>query len=203
MKPQLTWIAAALLAGLPLNYAQEALPREQALKYAFLLSVDLKQMLDTPIPTDPDVKRPVAARSGEYGGLLLPESKLTPAVLAKVDKEVTPVGQLWLRKLAPLIDGQVVPNDKLRLATVSTDEGQAQVAICTLGVRKDASGGLELWVYGKDKTPLLRTPVRSVTAAQTHPLDMAAEETSDGARVTLKIVGQYEASFMVTDPDRY
>ena len=78
-----TTIAAVLLTGVLAVQAQERLPREEALKYAFIVSANLKEMLNTPIPTDPDVKRPVALRDGDYGGMVLPEAKLTAEKLAK------------------------------------------------------------------------------------------------------------------------
>ena len=77
-----TSIAAVLLTAAFAVQAQERLPREEALKYAFFVSVNLKEMLKTPIPTDPDVKRPVVLREGDYGGMVLPETKLTAETLA-------------------------------------------------------------------------------------------------------------------------
>ena len=63
-----------LILGTALNHlpAQEQLPREQALKYAFAVSVNLEQLQGTPIATDVDLKRPVVLRDGEYGGMFLP-----------------------------------------------------------------------------------------------------------------------------------
>jgi len=43
-----TLIAAVLLTGLLAVQAQERLSREEALKYAFATSADLKEMLKTP-----------------------------------------------------------------------------------------------------------------------------------------------------------
>ena len=84
-----TLLAAVLLTGLLSLQAQERLSREEALKYAFFTSVNLNQMLQTPIPTDPDVKRPVAMRDDEqHGGMVLPEAKLSADTFAKAGTEV-------------------------------------------------------------------------------------------------------------------
>jgi hypothetical protein len=195
-------LLAAFIAGLTATQAQEQLPRQDALKYAFIVSADLPAMLKTPIPTDPDVKRPVAMRDGEYGGMVLPESKLSAEALAKAGKDVVPVGQLWLLKLVPMKDGQAVPASKLRFVEASSDEGQATVPCCALGVRKDGNGGLELLVFGKDKEPVLRAPMHSISRQQENPLDMSAERKEEGGLLTLRLLGKYEASFMVTDPDQ-
>ena len=113
-----TLIAAVLLTGLLAVQAQEKLSRTEALQVAFFASSDLKAMLNTPIPTDPDIKRPVAVKDGDYGVMVLPEAKLSADTLAKAGKEPKPVGQLWLRNLAPENEGQRVAQSKLRTVHV-------------------------------------------------------------------------------------
>jgi hypothetical protein len=194
---------AALIAGLAAAQAQEQLPRQEALKYAFADSANLAEMVRTPIPTDPDVKRPVALRDGDFGGMVLPESKLSPEVFSKASKEAAPVGQLWLLKLVPLSDGQPVPASKLRIVEVKSEDAQAKVPCCALGVRKSGEGELELLIYGKDTEPVLRAPMRAISRQQEDPIEMTAERKDDGGHVTLRFLGKYEATFIVTDPDQY
>ena len=195
-------LIAALIASLAAAQAQEQLSRQEALKYAFAVSADLAAMLKTPISTDPDVKRPVAMHDGDYGGMVLPECKLRAEVFSKAGKEVAPVGQLWLLKLVPMNDGQAVPPSKLRMVEVSSEEGRATVPCCALGVRKTADGGLELLVLGKDKEPVLRAPMKTISRQQEDPIEITAERKDDGGLITLRFLGKYEASFMVTDPDK-
>ena len=196
-------LMAAFIAGLTTAQAQEQLPRQEALKYAFILSADLPAMLKTPIPTDPDVKRPVALRDGDYGGMVLPESKLNAAVFAKAGKEAAAVGQLWLLKLVPLSDGQPVAASKLRMVEVKSEDAQATVCCCALGVRKAGEDELELLVYGKDKEPVIRAPLRAISRQEEDPIAMSAERKDDGGHVTLRFLGKYEANFIVTDPEQY
>jgi hypothetical protein len=183
--------------------AQEQLPRAEALKYAFAVAADLGEMLKTPVPTDPDIKRPVAVREGQYGGMVLPEAKLTAAALQKPGKEGIPVGQLWLLKLVPMQDGQPVPAGSLRFVDVTSEEGSAKVPCCVLAVRSTGGEGLELLVLGKDKTPLLTAPLKAITKTQDNPIEMTAERKYDGGLITLRLLGKYETSFMVTDPDEF
>jgi hypothetical protein len=197
-----TLLLAALVAGLTTTQAQEQLPRQEALKYAFIVSANLDAMLKTPIPTDPDVKRPVAMKDGDYGGMVLPESKLSADAFAKAGTDPAPVGQLWLLKLVPMKDGQPVAASKLRMVQASSDEGEATVPCCALGVRKNAEGALELLVFGKDKEPVLTAPLHSISRQQEAPIEMAAERKDEGGLVILRFLGKYEASFMVTDPDQ-
>ncbi len=196
-------LLAALLAGISSASAQERLSREEALKFAFLVSLDLKQLQGTPIPSDPDVKRPVVFRDGDYGCLLLPETKLTVEALGKAGKEPLLIGQLWLHKLAPMFEGRPVDATKLRMAKVKSEDGAAAVPQCTLAVRKNGEGTLELLVFGKDKEPILRAPMKAVTGSKDYPIDMSADKRDDGGVITLNILGAYETTFMVTDPERY
>jgi hypothetical protein len=199
----MTKLAAVLLlsATLALN-AQERLAREEALKYAFFLTVDLKEMLNTPIPTDPDTKRPVALRQDSHGALALPETKLNAQVFASVGEEVRPVGQLWLVKLAPMNEGAVVGKSKLRTVHVRAETQEADAVCCALGVRKADGGGLELLVYGKEKEPVARVPLKAITGHQDTPIEMTAERQDNKAVVTLKFLGKYEAALDVTDPEQ-
>ena len=196
-------IAAVLLTGVLAVQAQERLPREEALKYAFIVSANLKEMLNTPIPTDPDVKRPVALRDGDYGGMVLPEAKLTAEKLAKAGTEVVPVGQLWLHKLAPLVGGQVALPSKLHKVHLVVADQEGDAVCCALGVKKNADAGLELLVYGKDKEPLARAPMKAISGAQENPIELSGERQDDRGMVTLKLLGKYEATFAVTDPEQY
>lgn len=50
-----TLIAIALVTTLQTALAQENLSREETLKYAFLVSLDLPQLTGTPLATDVDV----------------------------------------------------------------------------------------------------------------------------------------------------
>jgi hypothetical protein len=182
--------------------AQEQLPRTEALKYASAVAADLGEMLKTPVPTDPDLKCAVAMREGDYGAMVLPETKLEAAVLQKAGQAGVPVGQLWLLKLAPMKDGQPVPARSLRFVDVASDEGSARVPCCVLMVRRTGEG-LELLVLGKDKTSLLTAPLKAITKTQDNPIEMTAERKEDGGLITLRLLGKYETSFMVTDPDEF
>ncbi len=194
-------LLAVLSAAVVSTVAQEKLPREECLKYAFITCVNLKEMLNTPIPTDPDVKRPVALHDGDYGGLVFPESKLKADTFAKADKEPVAVGQLWMVKLAPVKDGQVVPASKLRMVHLRSGDNEADAVCCALGVRKNGEA-LELLIYGKGKEPVVQVPLKSTSGTQDDPIDMSAERTDEGGDITLRFLGKYEARLKVTDPDR-
>jgi hypothetical protein len=192
-------ITLTLLAAVQLGSAQEKLSRDQALKYASRVSADLKQLAGTPIPTDVDAQQPVAVQDGEYGGLVLPQKNLTAANLAQAGETVVPIGQLWLHRLTPMKDGEAVPSEKLRLATVIEAGEKTTMPQCALGVRRSSSGALELLIFGKGKAPLLTAPLKAIDTKPEPPIDLVAERESDSGRITVKIVGKYQASFAVTE----
>jgi hypothetical protein len=193
-----TLLTLTLLSTLALASAQEKLSREESLRYAFVLAGDLKQLQATPIPTDVDVKQPVAVRDGDFGGMVLPEAKLTTDAIAKAGEKVVPIGQVWLLKLTPMQDGDAVGASKLRMVTLTHEGDQVKVAQCALGVQRNGSGSLELLVFGKDKEPVVRVPLKTMDAKQDVPIDLSAERESDSGKVTLKILGKYTATISVT-----
>jgi hypothetical protein len=189
-----------LITGLLAAQAQERLPREEALKYACFASLDLQAMLGTPIPTDPDIKRPVAIKHDNHGGMVLPEAKLNAQTFSTASEAVKPVGQLWLVNLVPMSDGQAVSSEKQRMVHVRAGDQEADAACCALGVSKKSDGGLELLVYGKDKDAFLRVPLKSISTQQENPIEMSGEAKENSGAVTLKFVGKYEATINVTEP---
>jgi hypothetical protein len=66
-------------------------------------------------------------------------------------------------------------------------------------VRRSSSGALELLIFGKGKEPLLTAPLKAIDTKQEPPIDLVAERESDCGRVTVKILGKYQASFAVTE----
>jgi hypothetical protein len=194
MKTKSIILLAPLFACLAPLRAQQAVPRDELLRVACIISLDLKQMLNTPIPTDPDVKRPVALREGDHGVMVLPESKVSDG-LARQGGEVVPVGQLWLRKLLPQCGSEAARPEKLQVVSLNVGDRTESAVLCALGVRKNADGQLQLLVYGKGKDPLLELPLKSISAAQDNPIELSAVAQGGSAVVTLRLLGKHEASF--------
>jgi hypothetical protein len=194
---RLMLVSAFVLAGFSVAQAQDAIPREDALKAAFFVCRDLPKMLETPIPTDPDVKRPVGVHADHRGLMILPECKLSPDTIAKAGTAVAPLGQLWTLRVFPLVDGQPASNDQLRMVDVNTDQETLSAALCALGVRKGSDGKPELLIYGKGKEPLVHVPLTAISEKQENPIEVSAERQGNTGTVTVKILGKYQASFTV------
>jgi hypothetical protein len=191
-------LTIAVLATTQFIAAQERLPREEALKYAAAVTADAKQLKNTPLAAQPDVNKPVALREGDYGGLVLPQLNLSAEHLTAT-QGAAPVGLLWLHNLAPMKHGEVVGPSQLHLVSVYADGGYATVPQCALGIRRAGDGGLEMLVFGKSPEPLLAVPLKPVNTTQQLPLELTAERDYDSARITVTILGKYQATFSVTE----
>jgi hypothetical protein len=181
------------------GHAQELVGREEAVRLAVRLNFDLSTLADCPIPTDADTKRPFAIKAGERGGMVVPESKLSAAGLEAAGKTVVPVGQFWMRKLAPAKAGQAPAPGDLKIIRVEHQGQTEAVLLFTLGARRNAEGKLELLVFGKGPEPLVTTPLKAVETKQEWPLEFTAEKSDDSAVVTLKVAGKYQAAFTVLE----
>ena len=195
---KLLLLSLSLAVGFQFATAQERLSREEALKYAFVVSADLKQLQNTPIPTDVDVKLPVVMHDGDFGGMVLPEAKLTAEAVGKAGEKVMPVGQIWLLKLTPVREGEAVSAGKLRMVKLSHEGQEAEVAQCALGVRRASAGGLELLIYGKSTEPLITVPLKAIDGKEQPGIDLDAERDSAAGHITLTLVGKFKARFDVT-----
>lgn len=191
------------VSALNLSQAQERISKDEASRYANLVGEAQKSLKDAPIATEVDVTRPVALRDGEYGAMVLPDKRLAADALAKVGTDVLPLGQLWLHKLAPLVDGAVVPNSKLKTISPSGGELTASTVPCLfLGVRKSGDN-LELVIYGKAKEPIQTAKFKAISLTQELPIELDATRENDGGLLKIRVLGKFEAEFKVTDPDQY
>ena len=179
--------------------AQEMLPREEAMRYALLAALNEPAQIQAPFRVDIDVKRPVAGYDGDYGALVLPETKLSAKTFEQIGAAVIPVGQLWLKKLTPMEDGSAIDASRLQLVSIWVDGENHSVPVCHLGVARRATGALELCIYGKGKEPMLRVPMKPIQKPQALPIELSAEREYDSGKVTLRFAGCYEATFSLTE----
>lgn len=193
------FVVATLCSTAFTALGQEALSREDAMKYAFLVALHEPASMQAPIKVDADLKRPFAGHDGDYGAMVLPETKLTAATLQAAGRDVLPLGQLWLVKLTPMVNGSGVEASSLQIVRIPHDGETVRAPLCLLGVRKTEAGSLELFVYGRGKEPLLRVPLSKTQRTQTMPIELTGERESDGGKLKLSIVGQYEAEIPVTE----
>jgi hypothetical protein len=185
-------LALLLFAG-P-GRAQERIPDEEARSIARGLTEAAKKV-KPPVTTNVDVDKPYGKHKDEYGALVLPDKNLSAERLAKAGKdEIVPIGQFWMRGLAPVVEGKVVPSKDLQMLTVTHNDKEQNLVLCYLGVRKGPKDGLELVILSKEKTPLLKAPLEKTDEKQDLPIEFTASiEGNDRAHLKLSLLGRYRA----------
>jgi len=197
MKKLATGLILALYASVAA--AQERVPQEQAVTIAKLLAEAAAKIADAQIKTDADPEYPFALKADEVGAMVIPVKKLSEEAFTKAGKDVTPVAQLWFKKLTLLVDNKTVPNDKLRILKVNHNGEDFELPMFLLGVRKKGDGALELVVYAKEKQPLVVLPLEKADANLELPIELDGKKTGeDTGELTLKILGKYRTKLPLT-----
>ena len=186
-------------------FAQEIqqVPAEQAVKIARKVTETLGSPADAPFAVDPDVEKPAGIKAnGETGLLALPDKKITAATLAATGKEITPLGHLWMRGVAPSVSGGAPDPAKLRTVEVTGDDKKVNVEVYYLGVTKTDAGALELGLYAKGREPLVKVPLaRTDAAASPTPIALDGRKEGENSGVlVITVFGSYKADVTVTKP---
>src|SRR5262245_58840078 len=160
MKHLVSCLSLVLLTGL--LTAQERVPHDKAQQIAKLLleatSKEKDADRDLAWRLDGDADKPCAIHKGDYAAMVIPDKKLA----LKTTPDPRPVAQLWMKNLAPAIDGKVVANEKLHILKVTAEGEEHSLPFFQLALRerrgakdKDAATErgipLELIVLAKDK----------------------------------------------------
>ena len=193
----LSLLTVAACFSAPFLRAQEKVDKEQVAEIAQkLVGLAAESLKDAPLKSEVDPTKGDALKHGDYGLMVLPDKGLTAATLENAGPEVAPVGQLWLKGLAPVVDGKVAPNAQLRLVSMTTQDETFRLPLCLLGVTK-RDGRLELVVLGKDKTPLLHPALEKCDSEQTVPIAISGQKEEEGVGRVILNFGKYKATFLV------
>jgi hypothetical protein len=140
-----------------------------------------------------DAESPCAVRGEGFGAMAIPDKKLSKEKLARLGKDMVPLGQVWLRKWTVVVAGKAVANDKLRVVTIKVDDKDRPMPLLLVGVRKKEKKDLELVVYAKDSTPLLTLPLKPVDFIQELPVELEWQRgEKDTDSLTLTLLGKYQ-----------
>jgi len=99
----------------------------------------------------------------------------------------------------PLIDGKPVDVKKLRQVKFSDPDGNERAATCLLCTVKHVDGDdWQLYVYGSEKAPLIKSPFGEASDAPKADLALTIQDpTKDQAQLVLNLFGKYSASIPV------
>jgi hypothetical protein len=196
-------VTVLCLAGA--GWAQERVPQEQATRLAKHFADEASKVSSPQLKTEVDPEKAFALHAGEAGVLFIPEKGLSEDAFTRAGTDPTPVGQLWMRNLVPAAQGKPVPDDKLRVLTVSVNNEDHQLPLSLVGARKGSNNQLELVLYGKDKEPFRTAPVRKLETKQKQdePVALDAQkDAGDSATLTLTMLGEYQATIQLMKSEK-
>lgn len=179
--------------------SQTALSPDEARHYASLTRHDPRGLNNLPLAIKADLHNAFGIYEGDYGGLFIPDADFTAQSLSQVQTEPKPVGELWLRNLAPMKNGWAASERDLFVVDVQASSERLMVPCCPLAVRRNQSGALELLLYGKSPEPLLTLPMGRIDRAGAQPVMMRAERQPDSGLVTIELFGKYQGQFRVAE----
>jgi|GEM_PF-2291274 len=198
----LTALASTVLTSFALSADIESISSEHALAIAQKVTTALGSPSDAPFPSEVATDKAIGLKAGSAGALIIPEKKLTAETLTALSKDSAPLGQLWLHELVPFLQGEAAHPNQLRTIKLELTDRDDTVDAYFLGAAKTESGALELSVFAKDKTALVKVPlVKSGAPANTTPFALAAHrgENHTGT-LEITVFGAYKAEVTLTSP---
>ena len=193
----------AMIANCAVAQEIQQMPAEQVGKIARKVAAALGSPSDAPFSVDADAEKSAGIKaSGETGLLAIPDRKLTAEMVANAGKDVTALGQLWMRNVVPAVSGASADPAKLRTVSVRDGEQEAKVEVYFLGLTKSDAGTVEIGFYAKDKEPLVKVPlVKTDAAASATPIALDGHKEGENSGVlVITIFGSYKADVVVTKP---
>ena len=195
-------IFTILAVTIATTFAVEIQPIEQdaAAKIARLILSQYGAPTDAPFVNELDTEKVAGIKGGEAGLIVIPDKKLTPELLAAVTDKPTAIGQLWMHKVVPAINGVAADSAKLRTVKVAGDDGSKSVEVYYLSVSKSAAGTLDLALTSAGKESLLKVPlVKTDATASAVPVAVAARKDGEnGGVLALSVFGNYKADISIT-----
>jgi hypothetical protein len=187
-------LVALLLTGGAL--AQDRIPDEEARKIAKTL-VEAGAKVKSRFKAELDSEHPFGKHKDEHAAMVLPVKNLTAQTIAKAGEELVPIGQVWMHRLVPLVEGKPAPASRLNMLTVTHNDREHTVALCWLAVRKGKDGPV-LVLLGSDNKPLLTLPLEKSDEKQELPIEyLATIDPDERASIVLQLGGKYKARLQV------
>ena len=190
-------VACGVVALSTVAMAQDRIGTEEAQKVGRKLVDLLGTPADAQLTISADTDRGEGYKHGELGLLVLPDQKLTAAVLEGAKAEPVPVGQLWMKGITLVSDGVIVPVAKHRKLTVTEGDKSVDVTVCLLGARK-RDGKMELVLFGQGKEPITVAALEPDQLTSTAPIGViVAKETEETGRIELTLTSKFKAKLFV------
>jgi hypothetical protein len=163
-----------------------------------------KQLKDPQVKIDADVDKAVGLvnMSTREGIIAIPVKNFKEDRENKAVETENGLGLCYLfmsQTFNPIVDGKPVDGKKLRTVKFSDGEGNERAATCLLCSIKHVEGDdWQLYVYGTDKQPLLKSQFGEAGDAPKADLALTIQDpTKDKGQLVFNLFGKYSAAITV------
>ena len=181
----------------------ERLDKPTAGAFGSFLSLQLANEKDLVAKIEPDLANCVGLADSGQGIILVPGPKLgTVEADARVNADPgAPLAYLFLSKrFDPIVDGQKVPEDKLRRITVSAQGNSITATALILTLRHVGESDYRLFVYGAGNEPIAQARLFPAEDKQEGAVDMHVQDAFEKQQtLVITLRGQYEASLQIAN----
>lgn len=191
MKKSLLFLIATLTTVA--HAAVDQVPLEEAQKGTLLLNNALGELADAPFKLEVNAFKPCAIKGDDKAAaLVVPAYSLKERIKDARPKTPIPAGQLWLHKLAPVVNNAPAAKDTLRRITIKTDEGESEVSMFHLAFERFGDGG-KLLIIGRGKEPLIEVLLKPMKVPQEVPLELEVKKDAAGKpELVFYVADQFE-----------
>ncbi len=192
-------VSPSLLVGDDL----ESIPLETAQKYGAELAKQADRIEKPQVKVQADSRKANGVHvPDELGLLVVPQEDLeeNEEFVAKLQAESgTSLGYLFSLRVVPIVNGKRIDAKRLRTVKISDDNGEeVEVFVLLLAGRQVGEDDYRLYVYGKDKEPLVDAKFSEGSGPGHEPVAVEVKDVNEEKRqgkIVVTVFGKYQASF--------
>ncbi len=172
-------------------------PDNKAAEAAHLLSKHLNKFKAQHVKIEADLNNANLFKKNDIAALIVPDKGLSSDRLAKTGENEVPVGQLWLQRIAPEVDGAEAAESALNYIEIQEQEKPVKLPQFLLTAQRKGKN-LNLLIYSADKEPLTTMPLKRFETRQSLPIELEGEPRDESSGIlSLYVLGEYHAKIVV------
>ena len=202
MKKMILTLAVCLFSpSLVMGDDLESIPLEAAQEIGALLAKQADKIEKLQVKVQANVEKANGVHVPDGGLLVLPQKDLkeNEELDAKLQTESgTSLGYLFALRVVPIVNGKRIDATRLRTVKISHDGVESEVFVLLLAGRRLAEDDYRLYVYGKDKKPLVDAKFSEGSGPGPEPVAVEVKDVNEETRqgkVMITVFGKYQASF--------
>lgn len=169
----------------------------KASEAAHLLGEHLNKFKAKHVRINGDMNQASLFEKNDIAALIIPDKALTADKLNSAGKKEIPVGQLWLKNVAPDVDGRSAADSDLKYVEIRGDNKTVELPQFLLTAKR-AGKQLTLVIYSAEQEPLMALPLESLETRQSLPIELEGAPRDDSSgQLSLYLLGKFHAKMVV------